>query len=452
MLFTTNWVSTFFNDYKGVVYDKIGINEVVTDSRVQSIKSLFIPIEGENFDGHDYIREAFDNGAVAALWKKDKEVPSFLPTEFPLFYVDDTLEALQQLAATYRNEINPIVIGITGSNGKTTTKDMIAAVIKSTYRTHATNGTFNNEIGLPLTILGMPRDTEMLVLEMGMSNFGEIERLSKIAAPDYAIITNIGESHIEYLGTREGIVKAKSEIVIGMKETGYLLIDGDEELLTTFLNRNQVINCGFKVENNVVIEKVAISHDHTAFTLKDGSNYTIPLLGRHHALNATFAITLAKQLGIANERIQQALLSIQLTSMRFEMITGKNNVSIINDAYNASPTSMKASIEVVKQLDGFSKKILVLGDILELGEHAQSFHESVAEIIDESIAVVFTLGEQAKAINSKVKAKDTVRDCRHFTTKEALIDALDVFLNQDTLMLFKASRGMRFEEMIEKIR
>lgn len=452
MLFTTNWISTFFNDYKGVATDKIGISEVVTDSRVQSSKSLFVPITGENFNGHDFIKQAFNNGAVAAFWQKDKEVPAFLPTEFPLFYVEDTLLALQQLATAYRNEINPIVIGITGSNGKTTTKDLLASVMKSTYRTHATNGNFNNEVGLPLTILSMPRVTEMLVLEMGMSNFGEIEILSKIAAPDFAIITNIGESHIEYLGSRKGIAKAKSEIVKGMNKTGNLLIDGDEKLLTVFHNQDQVITCGFKTGNHVEIERVSVSQDRTEFKLADGSNYVIPILGKHHALNATFAITLAKQLHITEPVIQQALLSIQLTSMRFEMITGKNGVSIINDAYNASPTSMKASIEVVKQMDGFAKKVLVLGDILELGDQTQHFHESVGEVINEPIAVLFTLGEQAKTISSIVNAKDTTIVCQHFDTKDALINDLDIYLNQDTLVLFKASRGMQFEKMIEEIK
>lgn len=452
MLFTTNWISSIFNNHHGSAEDEIQINEVVTDSRVRSTKSLFIPIEGENFDGHDYIKEAFNNGAIATLWNKNKELPSFLPTNFPVFLVDETLGALQELAASYRNKINPIVIGITGSNGKTTTKDLVASVMKSTYRTHATNGNFNNEIGLPLTILAMPRETEMLVLEMGMSNFGEIERLSKIAIPDYAIITNIGESHIEYLGSRAGIAKAKSEIVIGMTDKGYLLIDGDETLLTAFHTRDHVLTCGFKAGNDVEIEKANLSHDHTEFNLSDGSTFTIPLLGKHHALNATFAITLAKQLKIDCHTIQHALSSLQLTSMRFEMVAGKNGVSIINDAYNASPTSMKAAIDVVKQMDGFTNKVLVLGDILELGEYAQTLHESVCEVIDESISVLYTLGDHAKTISEKVINQSKDIECKHFSTKKDLIQDLAFHLNKDTLVLFKASRGMQFEKMIEEIK
>ncbi|WP_404452505.1 UDP-N-acetylmuramoyl-tripeptide--D-alanyl-D-alanine ligase [Virgibacillus necropolis] len=452
MLFTTNWISTIFNNYQGSAKDKIKINEVVTDSRVRSTKSLFIPIEGENFDGHDYIKQAFNYGAIATLWNKNKELPSFLPTDFPVFLVDDTLGALQSLAASYRNEINPIVIGITGSNGKTTTKDLVASVMKSSYRTHATVGNFNNEIGLPLTILAMPRDSEMLVLEMGMSNFGEIERLSKIALPDYAIITNIGESHIEYLGTREGIAKAKTEIVKGMTDKGCLLIDGDEALLESFHTRDNVITCGFKAENDVKIEKTTISHDHTEFTFSDGGTFTIPLLGKHHALNAAFAITLANKMKIDSTTIQHALSSLQLTSMRFEMVAGKNGVSIINDAYNASPTSMKAAINVVKQMDGFANKILVLGDILELGEYAQSLHESVSEVIDAPISVLYTLGDHAKTISEKVNTQSNDIKCKHFNTRDDLIQDLAFYLNKDTLVLFKASRGMQFEKMIEKIK
>ncbi|ASK63584.1 UDP-N-acetylmuramoylalanyl-D-glutamate--2,6-diaminopimelate ligase [Virgibacillus phasianinus] len=452
MLFTTNWISTIFRNYSGVAEDTIQINEVVTDSRTRSSKSLFIPIVGENFDGHDFIKQAFDNGAVATIWNKNKELPSFLPTEFPVFFVDDTLRALQGLAAAYRKEIDPVVIGITGSNGKTTTKDLIASVMKSSYKTHATNGNFNNEIGLPLTVLAMDRKTEVLVLEMGMSNFGEIERLSKIALPDYAVITNIGESHIEYLGSREGIAKAKSEIVTGMTGNGYLLIDGDEPLLSAFHSKDRVIRCGFNTGNTVEINQVKISQDHTGFVLADGASYSVPLLGSHHALNATFAITLAKLMSIDSGVIQQALSSLQLTSMRFEMVSGRNDVSIINDAYNASPTSMKAAIDVVKQMSGFSTKILVLGDILELGEHAQSFHESIADVIDDSVSVLFTLGDQAKSINKKVTAMENGVVCKHFSTKEELAHGLEFYLNKDTLVLFKASRGMQFEKIIDKIK
>ncbi|MFZ3576513.1 UDP-N-acetylmuramoyl-tripeptide--D-alanyl-D-alanine ligase [Virgibacillus sp. DJP39] len=455
MLFNTKWVSTIFPNHQGLAEDKIQINEIVTDSRVRSNKSLFVPIQGENFDAHDYIKQAFDNGAVAAMWNKTKGLPAFLPTDFPVFLVDDTLEALQNLASNYRKDVNPTVIGITGSNGKTTTKDIVASILSSSYSTHATSGNFNNEVGLPLTILSMPRDTEMLVLEMGMSNYGEIEALSRISQPDFGIITNIGESHIEYLGSRAGIAKAKSEIVKGMTGKGFLLVDGDESLLKNSIKAGvaDVITCGFESENNVEITNVAITHDYTEFALSTSNNtYRIPLLGKHHALNTAFAVTLAKKLEIDENKIQEALLTLQVTSMRFEMIAGKNGMSIVNDAYNASPTSMKASIEVIKQMDGFAEKVLVLGDILELGEHSQSMHESVSEVIDESIYALYTLGDQAKHIHDKVKSLSGNITCKHFIDAENLIQDLDQSLNKDTLVLFKASRGMKFEQLVERIK
>src|SRR5690625_3399660 len=225
MLFTMKELALKFSNYHGELDFSLPIETVCTDSRVKMNNSLFIPIIGDNFDGHDFIQQAIHNGAIAAFWDKEIDLPSSIPTYFPIFYVSDTTIALQELASFYRDKVDPIVIGITGSNGKTTTKDIVASVMSTTYETHYTKGNLNNHIGLPLTILSMSRATEVLVLEMGMNDFGEIDLLSKIAKPDYAIITNIGESHIEFLGTREGITQAKLEVLNGMKNNGMLIID-----------------------------------------------------------------------------------------------------------------------------------------------------------------------------------------------------------------------------------
>lgn len=451
MLFTTKWLTEHFINFCGRAQDSITIEEVTTDSRQKVKKSLFIPIIGENFDGHDYIKQAVNNGAVAVLWDEDKPFPTSLPTDFPVFIVNNTLTALQELAAQYRNKINPIVIGITGSNGKTTTKDLVAAVVRTTYRTHYTKGNFNNHIGLPLTILSMDGNTEVLVLEMGMSDFGEIERLSAIAKPDYAIITNVGESHIKFLGSREGIAKAKMEIATGLKDNGMMIIDGDEELLSLVHTQNNTITCGFNKNNHVVIDHVEINHQTTDFQLSDGTTYTIPLLGKHHAKNAAFAIVLGEQLGIDPKKRKQALLGLELTSMRFELMKGMRDVSIINDAYNASPTSMNAAIEVVKQMVGFTEKVLVLGDILELGKHTEAMHLSVAEVIETPITAVFTFGNDAKIISSEVNVNKLGIKGKHFSSKEELLKELQPYLHKDSLILFKASRGLQFESLVEEI-
>ena len=450
MLFTTKWLSNHFTNFCGEAADAITINTVTTDSRQKLKQSLFIPIVGERFDGHDYMKQALENGAVAAFWDENKPLPQFLPTDFPVFLVADTLTALQTLATHYRNNVNPIVIGITGSNGKTTTKDIVTAIAKTTYRTHYTNGNFNNHIGLPLTVLSMQKDTEVLVLEMGMSDFGEIERLSNIAKPDYAIITNIGESHIEFLGSRQGIAQAKLEITKGLKADGMVIFDGDEPLLNTALQQNHNIACGFQQKNDVIVSDVDVHTKKTTFRLS-GTSYTIPLLGRHHALNAAFAIVLGETLSITKEKMKQALTTLEVTAMRFELKQGVHDVSMINDAYNASPTSMKAAIEVVKQMDGFKEKVLVLGDILELGNHSEALHRSVSEVIDSPITAVFTFGKDAEKISTAVTEEKPYIKGKHFAVKEELLAALQPYLHDEALLLFKASRGLQFESLVEAL-
>ncbi|MBM7571732.1 UDP-N-acetylmuramoyl-tripeptide--D-alanyl-D-alanine ligase [Aquibacillus albus] len=450
MLFTTSFLGELFPENQGVVEDNIPINEVTSDSRKLSKKSLFIPLIGESFDGHDFLKDAFNNGAVATLWQKDKAIPNFLPTDFPVFYVEDTLVALQQLAHAYRNKVNPIVIGVTGSNGKTTTKDLIGTVLQSPYKTHRTKGNFNNHIGLPLTILSMEKDTDVLVLEMGMNHFGEIELLSKIANPDFAVITNIGESHIEYLGSREGIAQAKLEIVAGLKQNGLLLIDGDEPLLREIRGKENVRAIGFEEENDVVISDVKMSTTSTLFRLKN-IEYTLHLLGKHNVKNAAFAIEIADKLQVPIKKIKDAFINLELTGMRFERTKGKNGVTLINDAYNASPTSMKASIDVVKQMTGYQNKVLVLGDMYELGSSSKDLHRSVSGVITNEIDRVYTIGEDTKEIADELCAQNTSIVAKHFKSKEALVEELKHVLNEQTIILFKASRGMKLETVIEDL-
>jgi len=451
MLFTTQWLSTVFPNYQGDVLTSSPIAEVTTDSRSKTQQSLFIPLVGDRFDGHHHIKQALDQGAIAMIWDENRLLPDFLPANLPIYFVPDTLVALQNLAVAYRKEINPVVVGITGSNGKTTTKDLLAAIVETTYKTHYTKGNLNNHIGLPITILAMPRGTEVLILEMGMSDYGEIERLSRIGEPTYTIITNIGESHIEYLGSREGITQAKLEILHGMKSEGTLIIDGDEPLLAAIPDRINVISCGFNDTNDTIIRHVKVETAQTIFEIADDGVYDIPLLGNHHAQNASYAITLANQLAISKANIKAGLHALQLTGMRFELLKGRNDVSLINDAYNASPTSMKAAIEVMKQMGHFQEKVLILGDIFELGEQTDTYHLSVARVIESPITVVYTYGYAAEQISTEVKKHQPQISCQHFKTKDQLSEALEAYLNKDTLLLFKASRGMHFETLVETI-
>lgn len=451
MICTTNELKKLFPNYKQKNNKNLNIKTVSKDSRLEMKDVLFVPIIGENFDGHTFISGAIKNGAIATLWDKSRDIPEDVPESFIFFLVDDTVVALQQLAQYYRDKVSPIVIGITGSNGKTTTKDIVHSILQQKYETYATVGNYNNEIGLPLTILQMKQTTEVLVLEMGMSDAKEIELLTKIARPHYAIITNIGESHIEQLKTVENIAKSKLEIVTGLQPNGTLIIDGDETYLAHMHDEDYVIKASFHEESHYKIENVAIHPDQTSFTINGTSKFTVPLLGKHHAKNATYAIIIGKKLHVSDEQIQSGLLALQHTSMRFERIKGKNGVTIINDAYNASATSMKAGIEVVKAMDGYQKKIIVLGDILELGEHAKLLHESVAQVIDEQLDALFTIGDHAQHIMEQTKANNIAIKSTHFKNEAALIQALQAYLNEQTLLFFKASRGMRFEKIIDKI-
>ncbi|MET3682048.1 UDP-N-acetylmuramoyl-tripeptide--D-alanyl-D-alanine ligase [Alkalibacillus flavidus] len=447
MIFDLTFVSHLFPTHQGMDQDGAIVDRVYTDSRETVTNGLFVPIIGDRFNGHDFILQVVEQGAVAALWQNDQPVPDDVPNDFPLFFVDDTLHALQQLAQAYRDDIDPTVIGITGSNGKTTTKELIGTSLSQFFRVTKTEGNLNNLIGMPLSILTMPRDTDVLVLEMGMNQFGEIERLSTIAKPDIAVITNIGESHIEYLGSREGIAKAKSEIVAGMPDDGFLIIDGDEPLLDSQLVR-QMIRCGFESGLDYVVSNV-VQHDMNTTFRVNGSDVSIPLLGRHQAKNSAYAIAAADILKVPQRDMIQTLADLTLPSMRFEHIQSSSGAVLINDAYNASATSMKASIDVVKQM-AYSNKVLVLGDIFELGEHRVTEHQKVGTVIDQSISALITIGDASQHIHEGLTASFSGK-AHHVQTIDEAKGILEPWLQPDTVMLFKASRGMTLETLIDAL-
>lgn len=452
MLFSIEQLQEIFPCHTGIGAKNIGIEKVMMDSRKKTPNSLFIPIIGERFDAHEFIDQAIEHGAIATLWDQRYTVPEKLKNKCLFFYTDDTLTAFQKLANLYRQKVNPIVIGITGSNGKTTTKDILSSILRRKYRTHQTAGNYNNDIGLPLTILSMPNHTEVLVLEMGMNDFGEIDLLTRIALPDYAIITNIGESHIEYLGSREGIAKAKLEVINGLKASGSLIVDGDEPLLRSLDLQQPIFRCGFSDENETFtrITKDKVALGLTTFTLGNRT-YQIPLTGRHHAKNAAFAIVVAKELQMNKTQIQEGLRQIEQSDMRFETIETTSGALLINDAYNASPTSMIGAIEIMKQLKQYEHKVVVLGDIFELGKRSAELHKQVGKAISEPITAVYTIGKDAENINKVVQQHRSYISAEHFTDEKALVKQIETHLTNDTIILFKASRGMAFEKIIQTL-
>lgn len=435
-----------FPSHSGDITTIGSVAEVFIDSRERVDHGLFVPICGEHFDGHDYLRQAIDHGAVATLWQIDRPFPDDVPQEFPFFLVEDTVAALQQMARYELTVSAPRVIAVTGSNGKTTTKDMLDGVLNKTFRTHKTKGNLNNHIGVPLTILAMPEGCEVLILEMGMNHFGEISLLSQIAEPDFAVITNIGESHIEFLGSRSGIAQAKMEITDGLKAGGQMVFDGDEPLLSQLNQRQPSLACGFTEGNDIRITAVEETSAGLRFCLnQENPCYEMPVLGDHNVKNAALAIAVARQLGVADVDIRQALQELAVTAMRFEQLAGKNGSLLINDAYNASPTSMQAAIEAVRALKGYRRKVLVLGDMHELGGDEQAYHEQVAVAIQPPITDVITIGSRARWIAEAVKGAIQVHS---FAEKEAAVSQIEELLTADTVVLFKASRAVGLETLV----
>ncbi|WP_280771549.1 UDP-N-acetylmuramoyl-tripeptide--D-alanyl-D-alanine ligase [Salipaludibacillus daqingensis] len=434
----------------GTEANLVEISGVSTDTRTIQKGNLYIPIVGENFNGHDFVTGAVENGAVGAIWQKDQPNP---PADVPLIYVEDTLLALQDLAKNYLASLPTKVVAITGSNGKTTTKDMVTSVLSTTYKVQKTVGNYNNHIGMPLTILQLEEDTEIAVLEMGMSGRGEIELLSKLAKPEAAIITNIGESHLQDLGSREGISEAKFEITAGLRENGTLVIHGDEPLLTEKVEHTSfhVMTFGSTEKNDYYPMQIEQKSDGTHFTIERGgtTEFFIPVLGKHNINNALSAIAIAQQLNVSIPDIKKGLETIKITGMRTELIQGKDGVAFINDAYNASPTSMRAAIELLQDLKQYNKKIVVLGDMLELGDKEVAFHFEVGKGIDTNkIDYVFTFGELGRNIAEGAKENFSENRVFAYDDKQALIAKLKDTVDDGDIVLVKGSRGMKLEEVV----
>ncbi len=431
-------------------FQNVVIEGVSIDTRTISPGNLYIPIIGETFNGHQFVDSAIDNGAAAVLWGSDQPNP---PQQIPVIFVKDTLEALQTLAKNYRDELSIKVVGITGSNGKTTTKDMVTAVLSTNLRVQKTEGNFNNHIGLPLTLLRLKEDTEVAVLEMGMSAFGEIEFLTLLARPNVAVITNIGESHMMDLGSREGIAKAKLEIVDGLAKDGLLIYHGDEPLLTERVKAMDIHTTTFgeSTKNDLFPLSIKQESEGTYFSINEQENkeFYVPVLGKHNVNNAMAAIEVARHFGLSWDQIESGLQQIKITNMRLELIEGVNGTKLINDAYNASPLSMKAAISLVHDLKTSGKKIVVLGDMLELGDKENEYHEEVGRFIQpDKVDYVFTYGTLGEHIANGAKEHFPEERVSAFQDKENLIEALRNLLSEEDILLVKGSRGMKLEEVI----
>ncbi|CAM2827956.1 UDP-N-acetylmuramoyl-tripeptide--D-alanyl-D-alanine ligase [Paenibacillus sediminis] len=435
------------------------VEGVVTDSRKITEHCLFVPLTGERFDGHEFAAQSLSSGAAASLWQRDHGAPP----EGAVIEVEDTLKALQQLAKSYLSECGTQVVGITGSNGKTTTKDIVTSLLATTFKVHKTQGNFNNHIGLPLTILQLDEDTDIAVLEMGMSARHEIELLSSIANPEVAVITNIGESHLLQLGSREEIARAKMEIASGMKPGGLLVYNGDEPLLAKVLAEPDTklpeglkrFTFGLNQHNDIYPTGMMFQSSGVIFTSNVGPEgaLSLPILGQHNVVNCLAAIAVARHYGVRDEAIREGLEHIDLTGMRIEIITGKSGVTILNDAYNASPTSVKAAIDVLEKMKGYRHKVAVLGDMLELGSQEEAFHEEIGNYLTPAkVDLLFTYGPLARKYAEGAYKHLPAQNIYVFSDKAELITKLQEVIHPRDVVLVKASRGMKLEEVVYALR
>lgn len=441
----------------------IFIESLSIDTRSLRAKDFYMPISGENYDGHDFIAQALEKKASGIFKEKSWPISKIqdIIKKYPhvcIIEVENTLEALQRLGQYKKEKISPGIIGITGSVGKTTTKDIISQVLEERYSVLKTKGNFNNEVGLPLTLLNLEENHQLAVLEMGMSDFGEIQRLVEIAAPNIAVITNIGTAHIQNLKSKENILKAKLEITSNLKGGDILLLNGDDPLLWSFRNVETAfkkVYYGFQKRNDFFPTKVIEGDNNGMFHVEiNGKNesFSLGIPGKHQMLNALAAVWIGVHYQMKPEAIQRGLEKVMVSSMRFEThdILG---AKVINDAYNASPESMEASIAVVANMKKY-RKTLVLGDVLELGEYSERGHRQVGAFIAKGdFYQLITRGRDSKWIGQEaIKRGFPEERVYHVERNDQAAKLLRDCLSTEDLVLIKGSRGMQMEEIIDYIK
>ncbi len=428
---------------------------VEIDSRKIEEGGIFIATKGERVDGHSFIAQVAQKGALGVVCEKVPE-----NGEVPYILVEDSFVALKQIAEFYREQLTIPVVGITGSVGKTSTKEMIAGVLSQGFCVLKTEGNFNNEVGLPLTLLRIRKEHEVAVVEMGISDFGEMHRLSKMAKPDICVMTNIGQCHLENLGTREGILKAKSEIFDFMNSDGHIFVNGDDDMLVRVKAKgsHEPVHFGMDASNEVfasnVMNRGLLGSQAVIHMGMEVFEVAIPLPGMHMVYNALAAAAVGKCLGLTKEQITQGIATV-------EAVGGRSHVmalpayTVIDDCYNANPVSMKAAIDLLAMALG--RKVALLGDMFELGEKECELHKEVGVYAAEKgIDVIVCTGTLSKHMYEgaceKVKnvfAADRKKEVYYFETRDEMLQELPEILKSGDSILVKASHGMHFEKVVE---
>lgn len=441
---------------EGQLYHKGGnlnYKDICIDTRKIVAGNIYIAIKGEVFNGNDFVEEAVEKGALLCIvdeisfdLKKVKDST--------IIKVQDTKKALMNLAKYYRSKLNIKVIGVTGSTGKTTTKDLIAAALSSKYKVFKTKGNFNNEIGLPLMIFSLDSSYDIAVLEMGMSNLQEIHRLADVARPDIAVITNIGISHIENLGSRENILKAKLEITDFFNKNNTLIVNGDNDLLSNLESKDfDLIKIGSSKDFNYYSEKVSLLEESIEYNVVEDNKLLDPRIkinipGKHNVVNSLLSVACGRLLGLDISDINEGFNRLEATSMRLDVIrcTG---YTVINDCYNASPDSMKAALDVQANMKG-NRKIAVLGTMKELGTESYNAHREVAQYAKlKGIHILISIGDSKEAYREGFQNDEKFV---HFDNLDEAGQYIKNLVEPGDLILFKASRAMKFENLVNLIK
>ena len=431
------------------------IERIERDTRQIQKGDMYIGLIGSK-NGGEFFDIALDNGAMGAIIQ-DVEITEEQILKYKdkvIIKVDDTLKALQEIAKIKRNMYDIPVVAITGSVGKTSTKDIVASVLSQKYKTLKTEGNYNNHIGVPLTLLNL-RDEEVAVVEMGMNHLGEISVLSNIALPTMCIITNVGTSHIGNLGSRENILKAKLEILDGNKEKD-LIINNDNDMLNKFNKENKDVNIttyGIEEDSKIYATDIVEKEEYSEFTCNiedEKFKVRVPVAGRHFIYNALCAATVGHKLGLSNQQIKNGIENFELTKKRMDIEVLDNGVKIINDSYNASFESMKGSLQNLGRYE--TRKIAVLGDMFELGSYSEELHRKVGkEVVENKIDILMCTGENSKYIVEEAK-NNGMQEAYYFENKQQLVENLKNILRKDDVVLLKASNGMKFFEILETLK
>ncbi len=436
------------------VPSEILVNHISIDSRTLMEGSLFIAIKGERFDGHNYINQAVENGAALVMVREG----TILPEKTPAVFVSDTLKALGMLAHEYRKLFNIPVVAVTGSVGKTSTKEMIASILSAKYKVHKSKGNYNNDIGLPLSVLELNDEHEVAVFEMGMRGFDEISALSKIVNPDIAVITNIGISHIERLGSRQNILKAKLEILDGMKDKGTVILNGDDELLSGLRDLLVQKTVFYGIDENQDVWAYDLSsrgEEGVYFQVKTHVNdmkLFIPAPGIHNVHNALAGIAVAETLDMNESDIRKGLEGFSGEQMRL-CIEEKDGIKFINDSYNAAPSSMTAAIDVLCEIAGQRRKWAVIGDMLELGDWAREAHGKIGRLISKAgIEYMVAIGSLAKwYIEGANEDPNSKTITKLFDTASEAKSYIKTLVQKGDVLLFKGSRMIKMDILVQEL-